>query len=86
MDNWIETLADIIHSNKVDLVIPVSTINEILALCLARDLLSPIMLHVKWIWPGLHNAIRLDERESFAKLCRLFKVSTTDSCMLITGS
>ena len=81
LDAWVENFRMILLENNVDLVIPVSTINEVLFTGVAKDELQkdPKLEHVKWICPGLEEAIVLDDRVLFAGLCQKYGVQAPQS-------
>lgn len=81
-DKWIEYFYNILVENKVDIVLPVSTINEVLVLGLAKHRISKNLPNVQWICPDLKDAINLDDRTSFAKMCEEFGVPSPKSGLL----
>lgn len=56
------------------MVVPVSTINEVLPMALAKDKLSSEFPDVQWICPGLEDALALDDRISFSLLCEKHEI------------
>lgn len=74
LDEWVEAFGELLVAHKVDLVVPVSTINEALFLGVARDRLGPKLPHVQWLCTGLDNVLRLDDRERFSATCRQYGV------------
>lgn len=76
--DWIRRFADILVENKVDVVLPVSTINEVLFVCLAKQKLRHNLQHVSWLCPDLETAIQLDERSPFYLFCEKYGVPTPE--------
>jgi len=66
---WVEHLAEIIVREKVDLVVPMSTINEALFIGVAKDWLARRMPHVQFCCEGLEMMARLDNKALFAEMC-----------------
>lgn len=69
IDAWIADFHAILLQHRVDLVLPVSTINEVLFLGLAKQRLSKLSPHVKWFCPDLDVALLLDDRTRFSTYC-----------------
>lgn len=82
---WIDNFHNILVEHKVDIVLPASTINEVLVLGLAKHRISEKLPHVQWISPDLEQAINLDDRASFSKLCEKFDVPCPKSGVLESG-
>lgn len=74
LDAWVDAFGALLVEHKVDMVVPVSTINEALFLGVARDRLAPKLPHVEWLCTGLDNVLRLDDRERFSATCRQYGV------------
>merc|ERR1740138_1117327 len=70
VDQWVEHLEELIVREKVDLVVPMSTINEALFIGVAKDRLASKMPHVQFCCEGLEMMFRLDNKARFAELCR----------------
>lgn len=81
-DKWIENFYNVLVDNNVDIVLPVSTINEVLIIGLAKHRISKKLPNLQWISPDLQEAITLDDRASFAKLCENFDVPCPKSGVL----
>merc|ERR1719512_128100 len=67
---WVEHLEAIIVREKVDLVLPMSTINEALFMGVAKDWLSKRLPSVEFFSEGLEMNARLDNKALFAEMCR----------------
>lgn len=74
LDAWVDAFGKLLVEYKVDMVVPVSTINEALFLGIARDRLSSQLPDVQWLCTGLDNVLRLDDRERFSATCRQYGV------------
>jgi len=74
LDAWVDAFGKLLVEYAVDMVVPVSTINEALFLGVAKDRLSPKLPHVEWLCTGLDNVLRLDDRERFSATCRQYGV------------
>lgn len=74
LDEWIENFGNILRDESIDVVLPVSTINEVLFVAAAKKTLSPVFPHVQWLAPDLDIALKLDDRDMFSTLCEQFKV------------
>lgn len=83
--SWIRNFRDILLENKVDMVLPVSTINEVLILGLAQQQLAAELPHIKWLCPDLNIAIQLDDRSQFASFCDKFGVPTPEHGLLTSS-
>merc|ERR1719316_1171806 len=66
---WVDRLEEIIIKEKVDLVLPMSTINEALFIGAAKDWLETKYPNVIFACEGLDMMAKLDHKGSFAKLC-----------------
>lgn len=73
---WIRSFRNIIEENNVDVVLPVSTINEVLFICLAKERLRDSFPHVSWICPDLETVIQFDDRTQFSRICEQYGVAT----------
>jgi len=67
---WVEHLEEIIRHEKVDLVVPMSTINEALFIGVAKDWLARRLPHVTFFCEGLEMMARLDNKALFAEMCQ----------------
>lgn len=67
---WVDHLEEIIVREKVDLVVPMSTINEALFIGVAKDWLRHKMPSVQFCCEGLEMMFALDNKARFAELCR----------------
>lgn len=79
---WVERFGDILVENNVDVVIPVSTINEVLYICQAKHELSQRLPHVTWLCPDLQTALQLDDRAQFSLFCEKYGVPTPEHGVL----
>jgi hypothetical protein len=70
VDQWVDHLEELIVREKVDLVVPMSTINEALFIGVAKDRLASKMPDVQFSCEGLEMMFRLDNKARFAELCR----------------
>eukprot|EP00747_Dinoflagellata_sp_TGD_P160595 gnl/TRDRNA2_/TRDRNA2_177999_c1_seq2.p1 gnl/TRDRNA2_/TRDRNA2_177999_c1~~gnl/TRDRNA2_/TRDRNA2_177999_c1_seq2.p1 ORF type:complete len:606 (+),score=122.83 gnl/TRDRNA2_/TRDRNA2_177999_c1_seq2:103-1920(+) len=66
---WVDRLEEIIVKENVDLVLPMSTINEALFIGAAKDWLQAKYPNVIFACEGLDMMAKLDHKGSFAKLC-----------------
>jgi hypothetical protein len=66
---WVDRLEEIIIKEKVDLVLPMSTINEALFIGVAKDWLQKKYPNVIFACEGLDMMAKLDHKGSFAKMC-----------------
>mmetsp|Transcript_128070 Transcript_128070/g.398873 ORF Transcript_128070/g.398873 Transcript_128070/m.398873 type:complete len:591 (+) Transcript_128070:137-1909(+) len=66
---WVDHLEALILREKVDLVLPMSTINEALFIGVAKDWLARRLPHVQFFCEGLEMMSRLDNKATFAKMC-----------------
>jgi len=66
---WVNELERIIRKEDIDLVIPVSTINEALFIGCAKDWLKKRMPNVEFSCEGLNLMSRLDNKALFSKMC-----------------
>lgn len=66
---WVDHLEELIRREKVDLVLPMSTINEALFIGVAKDWLAKSMPNVTFFCEGLDLMMRLDNKAMFAKMC-----------------
>jgi len=69
LDHWVEHLAHILALEKVDVVLPVATINEALFIATAKDRLQRRFPTVKWFQDGLAMTMKLDHKAQFAEMC-----------------
>lgn len=81
-DEWISHFEKIIRENKVDMIIPVSTINEVLLLGLAKTRLQHQLPNCTFFCPDLETSILFDDRCQFAKLCLQNDIPAPDSGIL----
>ncbi|CAN8075858.1 unnamed protein product [Agarophyton chilense] len=79
---WIQSFRHVLVENNVDMVLPVSTINEVLFLALAKHQLESELPHIQWVCPDLEVALRLDDRAQFSNLCEKNEVSVPESGLL----
>jgi len=70
VSEWVEHLEELIVREKVDLVVPMSTINEALFIGVAKDRLASKLPSVQFCCEGLEMMFRLDNKARFAELCR----------------
>lgn len=82
---WIRNFRDILLENQVDMVLPVSTINEVLIIGLAQQQLAAELPHIKWLCPDLNVALQLDDRSQFAAFCDKFGVRTPEHGLLTSS-
>lgn len=82
LDDWVESFRDILVQNNVDVVLPVSTINEVLFIGLAKDKLSKVLPNVTWFCPDLETAVNLDDRTQFSIFCDMYDVPTPEHGIL----
>jgi hypothetical protein len=66
---WVDRLEEIIIKEKVDLVLPMSTINEALFIGVAKDWLQKKYPDVIFACEGLDMMAQLDNKGRFAKMC-----------------
>jgi hypothetical protein len=66
---WVDRLEEIIVKEKVDLVLPMSTINEALFIGVAKDWLQTKYPNVIFACEGLEMMAELDNKGRFAKMC-----------------
>jgi len=69
VSRWVDKLEEIIVKEKVDLVLPMSTINEALFIGVAKDWLQKKYPHVIFACEGLDMMAQLDNKGRFAKMC-----------------
>eukprot|EP00929_Paragymnodinium_shiwhaense_P047050 TRINITY_DN2388_c0_g1_i2.p1 TRINITY_DN2388_c0_g1~~TRINITY_DN2388_c0_g1_i2.p1 ORF type:complete len:604 (+),score=205.42 TRINITY_DN2388_c0_g1_i2:99-1910(+) len=67
--HWVETLEKIIVKEKVDVVLPISTINEALFIGVAKDWLAAKHPNVFFCNDGLAMMSRLDNKDLFSQMC-----------------
>jgi len=67
---WVDHLEELILREKVDLVLPMSTINEALFIGVAKDWLAKRLPHVQFFCEGLEMMSRLDNKATFAEMCK----------------
>lgn len=84
IDEWVQHFHRLLIDNNVDVVLPVSTINEVLYIALAKQKLSPLLPHVQWLCPDLQTSIQLDDRVQFAALCEKYGVPCPEGGVLNT--
>jgi hypothetical protein len=66
---WVDRLEEIIVKEKVDLVLPMSTINEALFIGTAKDWLQKKYPNVIFACEGLDMMAQLDHKGRFAQMC-----------------
>lgn len=82
INDWIENFRSVLIENKVDVVLPVSTINEVLFIGLAKQRICEELPHIHWICPDLEMAIQLDDRAAFSAICERFQVPVPEAGVL----
>lgn len=82
LDAWVDRLAEIIELEKVDLVVPVSTINEVLFMAVAKDRLQDRFPTTEFLCEGLEMTLSLDDKHRFSNLCEKFDVPTPEQGIL----
>merc|ERR550525_374828 len=76
---WVDHLEAIIIREKVDLVVPMSTINEALFIGVAKDWLARRLPDVQFACEGLEMMTRLDNKAQFAEMSRACNVPVPES-------
>jgi hypothetical protein len=76
---WVEHLEGIIRREKVDLVVPMSTINEALFIGVAKDWLARRLPNVTFLCEGLEMMTRLDNKAQFSDMCNECNVPVPES-------
>merc|ERR1719277_2790207 len=77
--HWVDHLERIIRREKVDLVLPMSTINEALFIGIAKDWLQNRLPNVQFACEGLDMTTRLDNKAQFDLMCRECGVPVPES-------
>jgi len=77
--HWVDHLERIIRKEKVDLVLPMSTINEALFIGIAKDWLQNRLPNVQFACEGLDMMTRLDNKAQFDLMCRECGVPVPES-------
>jgi len=77
--HWVDHLEGIIRREKVDLVLPMSTINEALFIGIAKDRLQNRLPNVQFACEGLEMMMRLDNKPQFDQMCRECGVPVPES-------
>lgn len=85
IDEWVAQFEQLLVEEKVDFVLPVSIINEVLFIAAARERLHAKLRHVKWLCPGLESALTLDDRTEFCSLCDKYDVPTPEHGRLVSS-
>lgn len=83
-EQWVRHLRAVLERHGVAVVVPVSTINEVLPMALAKDVLSTELPQVRWMCPGLQEALLLDDRARFASVCSRYEVRAPPSGVVHT--
>lgn len=78
IDKWVAKFEQVLVQNEVDIVIPVSIINEVLFIGVAQERLHAKLPHVKWLCPSLEIALLFDDRTRFCSLCDKHNVPTPE--------
>lgn len=81
-DQWISNFKHILIAYEIDVVLPVSTINEVLMIGLAKSVLAKELPHITWLCPNLEESLQLDDRHHFSHLCRQYQVPSPESGVL----
>jgi len=76
---WVDHLERIIRRENVDLVVPMSTINEALFIGIAKDWLQAKLPKVQFACEGLEMMTRLDNKPQFDQMCRECGVPVPES-------
>lgn len=84
LDEWVESLSQVIEEYSIDLIVPCSTINEVLFLAVAKERLSSRFPHVEWLCMGLDTTMQLDDRDLFSKTCVKYGVPVPDFGRLVS--
>lgn len=84
LNDWVQNFERILVENQVDVVLPVSTINEVLFLGVCKQRLEQKHPHIHWICPDLNTAILMDDRTQFAALCDKHEVPSPEHGRLIS--
>jgi hypothetical protein len=79
VSQWVDHLEGIIRREKVDMVIPFSTINEALFIGVAKDWLARRLPDVTFLCEGLEMMARLDNKAMFADMCLESNVPVPES-------
>ncbi|KAI0566129.1 D-alanine--D-alanine ligase [Gracilaria domingensis] len=82
VQSWIQNFRDILVENNVDMVLPVSTINEVLFIGLAKRELEQELTHIQWLCPDLELALMLDDRSKFLEVCERYMVPAPEGGVL----
>lgn len=80
--DWVRAFRLVLEHYAVDVVVPVSTINEVLVLGLAKSTLQHDMPNVQWLCPDLDQALMLDDRARFSQCCQRARIPVPDSGVL----
>lgn len=86
IDKWVANFEQVLVENKVDIVVPVSIINEVLFIGVAQEKLRAKLAHVKWICPSLELALVFDDRAQFCSLCDKHGVPTPEHGRLVSSN
>jgi hypothetical protein len=76
---WVDHLERIIRKENVDLVLPMSTINEALFIGIAKDWLQARLPNVQFACEGLEMMTQLDNKAQFDQMCRECGVPVPES-------
>lgn len=79
---WLSYFEAVLSSYKIDVILPVSTINEVLMMGLAKSTLAERFPNVTWLCPDLSESLQLDDRHQFSALCDQYEVPKPDSGIL----
>lgn len=79
IDDLIEIFADLLEAEKVDVVVPMCSINSALFYATARDRLANRFPRVEWICDSLANTLKLDNKLEFAQVCEKWGVPQPES-------
>lgn len=82
---WLSCFESILSTYKIDVVLPVSTINEVLMMGLAKSTMAEQFPHVTWLCPDLTQSLLLDDRHQFSELCDQFQVPRPESGVLTSA-
>ena len=79
LDALIEQFANLLQAEKVDVVVPMCSINSALFYAAAKDKLASRFPHVQWVCDSLATTIQLDNKLAFAEVCKRFGVPQPES-------
>lgn len=81
-NEWLSFFEEVLINYEIDVVLPVSTINEVLMIGLAKSTMATRFPHISWICPDLAQSLHLDDRQRFSELCDQFDVPSPKSGVL----